>query len=68
MAYAVRNGGLRGSRLELHIAIIEVGPVEMKAETILAELEEALHSMRIQNTMQHIQTVRPGLSEKPVQA
>lgn len=65
--------GLRGSRLEFHIAIIEVGPVDMKAMAILDDLEVALINMRDQKTPQHIRTVHPGLvaqppSEPPIQA
>lgn len=53
--------GLRGSRLEFDIAVMEVGPVDMKANTILFDLEESLTSMREQDTTHHIRTVHPGL-------
>ncbi len=63
LAHGLRgeDWGLRGSRLEFHIAIIEVGPADLKAKAILSDLDDALNNMRDQNTKQHIRTVHPGL-------
>ena len=57
--------GLRGSQLEFHIAIIEFGPANLKAKTILSALDNALNDMREENTSHHIRTIHPGLLAQP---
>ena len=50
--------GLRGSKLDFQIAIMEVGPAELKAQNILFDLEEALDHMRTESTGPRIRMVR----------
>ena len=51
--------GLRGSRLDFQIAVMEVGPAELRPQNILLDLEEALDHMRNLKTGPRIRAVQP---------